>query len=294
MDENFLNGLFPALLTPFKENEALDENGLKLLVERLVNQGADGLYVCGSSGEVMLLSLEERKRILEIVTGMVGDRLTVVAHIGCQRTADTLELALHAQRQGARAISALPPIYYKYTIQEVSAYYRELMDAVKLPFIVYNAPVFTGMSFDQSNIAEIFAHPNACGMKFTSYDSYSMQRLLSQYPQKTMINGHDETYLPSLALGVECAIGSTLNFTLGNFRHITERFQAGDMKTARNGQDKINGIMDILLEVGIFRGLKGVMALLGLSLGNCRRPIMPITNQEQKKLERILPLIVGA
>ena len=292
MDTNFLYGLFPALVTPFKEDESLDEYGLGLLVERLVRQGADGLYVCGSSGEAMLLSLEERKRVLEIVMDAAGGCLPVVAHIGCQRTADTLELAIHAQLQGARAVSSLPPIYYKYTIRELSAYYGELLEAVSLPFIVYNAPALTGVFFDQNNIAEVFAHPNTCGMKFTSYDSYRMQRLVSQYPGKTIINGHDETYLPALALGVECAIGSALNFALGNFRQVFKSFQAGDMEAARNGQDQINRIVDILLEVGVFRGLKGVLSLLGVPAGNCRRPFMPITNQELKKLEQALALIV--
>lgn len=292
MSINFLRGLFPAMVTPFKSDESIDENALGALVERLVKQGADGLYVCGSSGEAILLSLTERKKILETALAAAKGLVPVVAHIGCQRTSDTLELAAHAKQAGAAAVSALPPIYYKYTIEELSAYYRSILNTVDLPLIVYNAPALTGVFFDQNNISGVFDHPNSCGMKFTSYDSYRMQRLMAMHPDKVMINGHDETYLPALALGVRCAIGSTLNFTLGNFRQMLEQFESGDMEGARNGQDAINQIVDILLEVGVFRSLKGVLNLIGVRVGNCRRPFSPLTSREMSLLERILPLLV--
>lgn len=293
MDTNFFHGLYPALITPFLADEHLDEDGLARLADHLIRQGADGLYVCGSSGEAMLLSLAERKRVLEVTLATAQGRVPVVAHIGCQRTADTIELAQHAGNAGARAISALPPVFYRYTIGELSAYYREVMDAVPLPFIVYNAPALTGVFFDRDNIGDVFDHPCACGMKFTSYDTYRMQRLMAQYPEKTVINGHDEIYLSTLALGTPCAIGSTLNFQLEAFRLIREQFKAGDLAAAQQGQDRVNQVIDILMEVGVFRGLKGVLSLLGLPGGHCRRPFAPMTDAELRKLEAVLPLLPG-
>lgn len=257
MDTNFFHGLYPALITPFLADEHLDEDGLARLADHLIRQGADGLYVCGSSGEAMLLSLAERKRVLEVTLATARGRVPVVAHIGCQRTADTIELAQHAGNAGARAISALPPVFYRYTI------------------------------------GDVFDHPCACGMKFTSYDTYRMQRLMAQYPEKTVINGHDEIYLSTLALGTPCAIGSTLNFQLEAFRLIREQFKAGDLAAAQQGQDRVNQVIDILMEVGVFRGLKGVLSLLGLPGGHCRRPFAPMTDAELRKLEAVLPLLPG-
>jgi N-acetylneuraminate lyase len=291
MNTNLLKGLYPAMITPFLPDEKIDEKGLEALAGRLISQGADGLYVCGSSGEGHLMSLEERKKVLEIVLEAVGNRCPVVAHIGCQRTADAVELARHAHMKGAAAISALPPVFYRYTVDELSAYYLEIMDAVPLPFIVYNAPALTGIFFDHENIARVFNHPNAYGMKYTSYDSYRMQRLMSRYPDKVMINGHDETYLGSLALGVKCAIGSTLNFSIGNFKKIDAYFESGRLDAARLEQDTVNRIVDTLMQVGVFRGLKGVLRLLGLPAGNCRRPFAPLKTEELHLLEKLLPLI---
>lgn len=292
MNTSFLRGIFPALATPFLPNENVDENGVEKLVTHLVHQGADGLYVGGSSGEAPLLSIPERKAILEIAISAAKGAVPVVAHIGCQRTSDTIELAEHAKACGAAAISALPPIYYKYTLSELVSYYLEVMNHVSLPFIVYNAPALTGVSFDKSNIGEVFAHPNACGIKFTSYDSYRMQRLMAQYPEKVIINGHDEIYLSTLALGVECAIGSTFNFTLSKFKEIKRDFEAGDIEAARHGQDEVNQIIDAMVEMGVFRGIKAMLTLLDLPAGNCRRPFAPITKDELDKLKPLLNLLV--
>lgn len=291
MNTIFLQGLFPALVTPFLPDERIDENGLGVLVEHLISQGADGLYVCGSSGEGHLMSPGERKRVLEIVLEAAGKRCPLVAHIGCQRTADAVELARHAHMKGAAAVSALPPVFYRYTVDELCGYYLEIMNAVPLPFIVYNAPALTGVFFDHENIAPVFDHPNAYGMKYTSYDMYRMQRLMSRYPDKVMINGHDEIYLSSLALGVKCAIGSTLNFLLGNFRKIDAYFASGRLDDARREQDTVNRVVDILIQVGVFRGLKGVLRLLGLPAGECRRPFAPLKSEELRMLEKVLPLI---
>ncbi|HHT65351.1 MAG: N-acetylneuraminate lyase [Caldicoprobacterales bacterium] len=291
MNTSFMNGLFPALATPFLDNENIDENGVEKLVQTLVQQGADGLYVCGSSGESILLSIQERKTILEIAIAAAKGRVPVIAHIGSQRTSDTIELAKHAQSCGAAAISALPPIYYKYTLSELINYYLEVMNSVSLPFIVYNAPALTGIFFDKSNINEIFIHPNAFGMKFTSYDSYRMQRLMAQYPDKVIINGHDETYLCTLALGVKCAIGSTLNFALSKFKKIKQDFESGNLKAARRGQDEVNQIVDAMIEIGVFRGIKAMLTLLELPAGNCRKPFAPISKQELDKLVPLLKLL---
>ena len=286
-----LQGIYPALITPFTKEETVDEKGLAVLTEYLIGQKVNGLYVGGSTGEALLLTLEERKRVLEIVTEVAADRVEVIAQIGCQHTAEAIALGKHAERAGAKGISSLPPIFYKYSLKELTRYYLEIMDAVSLPFIVYNAPALTGVFFDKDNVGDIFAHPNACGIKFTAYDSYRMQRLMAQYPKKTVINGHDEIYLSTLALGVNCAIGSTFNFMPGKFLEISRCFAAGDMNGARKAQDEVNQIIDALVEVGVFRGVKAMLTLMGLPGGSCRSPFAPISQAELTKLEPLLDLV---
>lgn len=286
-------GIYPALVTPFTESGELDAYALSSLVDRLLGAGVSGFYVCGSTAEVMLLSLEERKRILKIVSAQVAGRADVVAHIGAQRTEDTIELARHAAECGVQAISALPPIYYKYSLDELTQFYLDIAATAELPLIIYNAPALSGVAFNTENTGRLFAEKRILGMKYTSYDLYEMQRMIAANPDKVFINGHDELYLNTLVFGLQHAIGSTFNFMPGNFLRLREKFEAGDMAGAYQEQDRINRVVSGLIKVGVFRGVKGMMQLLGLPGGYCRRPFLPLSAEQMKSLEPLAALCEG-
>ena len=280
------NGLYPALITTFDSLGEIDYRALRIVVEQLIARGVDGFYVCGSTSEVMLLSKDERKRILETVVDTVAGRVDVVAHIGMQRPEDSIELARHAKAQcGVSAISALPPIYFKYRESELTDFFRSIADESLLPLIVYNAPALTGVTFTPDNIAGIFDHQNVLGMKFTSYDLFALQRIHASYPDKLLINGHDELFLNTLPLGLRCAVGSTFNFMPEKFNKIRMQYEAGNVEDAYRIQDEANRIIAMLTKVGVFRGVKGMMSLLGLPVGNCRKPFSPLTDEERAILK---------
>lgn len=283
-----LYGIFPALITPFDSSGGLNEAALRRVVRYNINKGVQGFYVGGSTGEALLMSMEERKRALEIVMDEVAGKKPVLAHIGCIYTGDSIELAKHAKEVGVDAISSLPPFYYKFTIKELTGYYLDIVEAVPLPMIVYNAPALTGVSFDNSNLGDIFASEQVVGIKFTSYDLYQMQRLIKGNPNKVIINGHDEIYLSSLTVGSQCAIGSTFNFMAEVFIKIYEAYLAGELEKAAQLQDRANDVIEKLISVGVFRGVKGILNILGLDCGECRRPFLPLTSHEYKLLEEVL------
>jgi N-acetylneuraminate lyase len=235
--------------------------------------------------------MAERKRIVEIAAATASGKTTLLAHIGCLCTEDAIELAEHAMRSGMTAISSLPPFFYKFSLNELTQYYLDIVQAVRAPMIVYNAPALTGVAFNSENIKSVFQNELICGIKYTSYDLFQMQRMLTLNPNKIIINGHDEQLLSTLVIGVNCAIGSTFNIMPDKFIQLWKSFEEGKVEEARHLQGEANAIIDVLCQIGIFRAIKGVMNLQGIPVGSCRRPFLPLSKDEMVRLEKLLPII---
>ena len=132
-----LKRIYSALILPTNADESVNYDALRRLVRMQLADGVEGFYCCGSSGEGLLLTLDERKRIVETVLDEVAGQVPVIAHIGTIRTADVIELARHAAASGCAAISMIPPYYYKFTMDEICGYYEDTIAAVpEMPVII--------------------------------------------------------------------------------------------------------------------------------------------------------------
>ena len=120
-----LSGVFAALLTPFNEKGNVDEGRLKKLVKFLMSKGVDGLYICGGTGEGLLMSVDERKFVAEMVKEIVKNKVKVISHIGCLNTKDAVELAKHAEKMKLNGVSSIPPIYFRCDFKEIYNYYKK-------------------------------------------------------------------------------------------------------------------------------------------------------------------------
>ena len=146
--------IWSALITPTNEDESVNYEALERIVELQIQDGAEGFYCCGSSGEGLLLTLEERKQVLEHVLKAADGRVPVISHVGTIRTRDVVDLARHAMSAGALAVSMIPPYYYKFSMDEIMGYYEDVIRAIPdVPAIVYNIPQFTGVEFSKENAA---------------------------------------------------------------------------------------------------------------------------------------------
>ena len=160
MKPEFLKGIMPALLTGFTDDlTALDTDRIRALVRRLIKAGVHGVYVGGSSGEMLLLSVEERKQLLETVVEEAKGKITVIAHIGATGTRETCELAAHAEKVGADALSSVTPLYFAYSFADVKQYYIDITKASSLPVIIYNIPARTGMTLNFDQLHELLMIP---------------------------------------------------------------------------------------------------------------------------------------
>lgn len=284
---SLFHGVFPALITPFSENGSINERTLRMTVDRCLKKGVDGFYVCGSTGEVFLLSADERKSALEIVVNEVKKRVPVICHIGCIATEHAAALGRHARAAGADAVSSLPPFYYAFTPRQIVQYYKDVAAASGLPMIIYNYPEGSKVRLGMSDFEKLFAMPEIAGVKHTSYDLYNMEQLKSLREDITVFNGHDEVFLAGFSMGADGAIGSTFNIIPEIYVGIKEHFLAGRAEEALALQKKATIIIATLLEVSLLPGLKYILSLMGIDAGVCRRPFLPLEAEAKKKLEKL-------
>ena len=284
-------GIFPALLTPFDKNDNVNTAELKKLVERNIEQGVNGFYVAGSTGEAFLLSEEERRLVYSTVKEAAGDRVTLIAHVGTVSTKQAVEYAKYVESIGYDAVSAVAPFYYKFSNAQVVEHYKTIADSVKIP-LIYNIPSFSGVELTLDEIADLLSHENILGVKYTSNDYFKLQQIRERCPDAIIYNGFDEMMISGLAMGADGGIGSTYNFMADKFIKIQQLWQSGDIKGAQEIQWQANKIITALCKVGVMAGEKEVLNLLGFDFGVCRKPFGSLNDEQIAYLkDAILPLL---
>lgn len=287
MKNQKLLGIMPALLTAFDEN-GIDKKKIHSFSSHLADSGVHGLYVGGSSGEMVLMSVNERKELLETVCDSVSGRCTVIAHIGAMSGSDSVSLAKHAEKSGADALSSVTPLYYKYSFKEIKAYYEALASSTSLPVIIYNIPALTGTVLNINQISELLSIPNVGGMKFTSSDFFQLERLRTEFPDHVFYNGSDEMLLSGLAAGADGGIGTTYNFMPKNILKIYELYLKGDCKEALKVQSKVNRIIELVISHGVLPCSKAILKMKGIDYGICRAPFLPLDESELDDIKALL------
>lgn len=280
-------GIYTALVTPFDADGRIHAPALQKLVESNLQMGVNGFYVAGSTGESYLLSVEERKYLLEAVMEAVNGRADVVVNIGMFATEHSIALARHAKKQQVSAISSVPPFYFPFTMDEYIQYYTDLAEAAEIPVIIYNIPAMSSVTFTMEDITRLFSNDGIIGVKHTSYDLFQLQQVVKQYPEKSVFIGHDEIYLSALAAGAEAGIGSTYNIMADKFVKISRLFGEKHLEQALEVQNEVNEIVTALCNVGVFKGIKEILKMQGTDCGVCRKPFQPLKEEQIRYLRDV-------
>ena len=280
-----IKGIIPALVTPFDSNEKIDYGVLSELVNRLIDQGVDGFYSCGSTAECFLLTDDERKKVMETVIKTADGRVPVIAHVGNVGTEKTVELAKHAEAAGASAVSSVPPFYYKFSFNEIAGYYESISKAVDLPLIVYSIPAFSGVEITADNLKTIIDASGAKGLKYTSYNLFELEKIHRRFPDLKLFNGHDEVMLNALPIGIDGAIGSTFNVMAPKYIALKKAYEAGELAKATAMQGEINDIIELMIKAGVNPAIKYWLTKAGLNCGNCRKPFAELTAEQKEMLD---------
>lgn len=280
-------GLYTALVTPFDIDGNINADALQKLMAANIEQGVDGFYVSGSTGESYLLSVQERKYLIDAVTEAACGKADVIVNIGMFATEHSIELAKYAEKKNVSALSSVPPFYFPFSKEELTQYYLNLAEATELPVIVYNIPKMSGVEFSIEDLYRLLDHEKIIGIKHTSYDLFQLQQLIQEYPGKSMFIGHDEIYLSALSVGAKAGIGSTYNIMAGKFAEINRCFAENKMEEARVLQGQVNNVVAALCKVGVFKGVKAILKMQGIDCGTCRKPFIELDEKQQDYLEKI-------
>lgn len=284
-----LRGLFAALATPYTADDRVSDPCLKRLIDFVLGQALDGLYVGGSTGEALLQSLDERRHVLEATAAHVGGRATLIGHVGALATGDAQRLAKVCKAAGYAAVSAIPPVYFPASKASIHRYYSDIAEAADgLPVIVYNIPAMSGVSFKTDDLADLIAIPGVVGLKQTSLDMYQTEQLRRRFPDLVLLNGYDEVFLAGMVSGCDGGIGSTYNVQGRRFRALADLIKAGRNAEALALQGRINAVVDAMVAAGVFPALKHMLWRMGVIANPaCRAPLPPVAEAHFATLEAL-------
>ena len=286
-------GLFSALLTPFNEDGSINFDSLEKLVEFNIQNGIDGFYVGGSTGEGLLLSPEERMQVFECVKKANKGRATLIAHVGTICTLDAIKMAKKAEELEYDAISAVAPYYYGFTLDAVLGYYNDIVNSTSLPMIIYNFPNSGGFSLTKDIANKLFENEKFIGIKHTSGDMFTLNQFKTLDREIVVYNGFDETLLAGLSMGADGAIGSTYNFMGKKFKKIMNYFNSGEIETAKALQNEANEIICEMIKYGVFQSEKAILTEMGIDMGQCRPPFLPISDECRASMKKIAHKIMS-
>ncbi len=289
-------GIIPAFYACYDKKGDISPQGAEALTRYMVQKGVKGVYVGGSSGECIYQSVEERKTMLEAVMRAAEGRLTVIAHVACNNTADSMELAAHAQSLGVDAIAAIPPIYFHLPEYAIAGYWNDISGAAPdTDFVIYNIPQLAGVALTMPLFREMLKNPRVAAVKNSSMPVQDIQMFKMEGGEGfAVFNGPDEQLVSGLAMGADGGIGGTYAVMPELYLGIMENVKAGETERAKEIQYEADRI---IYEMCACRGnlyavMKEILRLReGLELGGVRKPLPALEPEDMPRVERCADMI---
>lgn len=279
-------GVIPAFYACYDDQGEVSVERTRALARHLIGKGVQGLYVGGSSGECIYQGVEERKRALEAVMEEARGKVTIIAHVACNNTRDSRELAAHAESQGVDAIAAIPPIYFHLPEHAIAQYWNDISAAApNTDFIIYNIPQLAGVALTLPLLHEMKKNPNVVGVKNSSAPVQDIQMWRDEGGDNFVVfNGPDEQFVSGLAAGACGGIGGTYAVMPELFLKARTLLLEGKVEDARQIQNEICRIIYAMCSAkgNLYAVMKGILAKKGLELGGVRAPMPGLKDGDEK------------
>lgn len=290
------HGVIPAFYACYDKEGNISVEGVKALTRYFIEAGVQGVYVGGSSGECIYQGKEERKLVLETIMKEAQGRLTVIAHVACNNTADSMELAAHAESLGVDAIAAIPPIYFRLPEHAIAKYWNDISSAApNTDFVIYNIPQLAGVALTPSLYKEMLKNPRVIGVKNSSMPIQDIQTFKTIGGKDTIVfNGPDEQFIGGFMIGAEGGIGGTYGAMPKLFLKALECFKKGDYETARAIQYDVNDIITALCSCkgNMYGVIKATLKINhNIEIGGVRSPLANLVEEDMPKVEAVAKLI---
>lgn len=293
-------GVGTALITPFKTDGSLDEPAISRLARRQVDAGVHVLVPCGTTGETPTLSIDERRRVIELVVAEANGRALVLAGAGGYDTKEVIHMAAIVKAAGADGILSVTPYYNKPTPEGLYQHYKAIAESTDLPIIVYNVPGRTGCNIDPATLVRLAGIPNIIGVKEASGNISQIADICHSVPADFIVmSGDDAITLPLMALGGHGVISVASNEVPAEMVQMVEAFERGALADARHWHNKLLPIMQINFVESNPGPVKFAMAAMGLCEEVFRLPVVSPRDGAKEKILTVmrdlgLPVVAGS
>ena len=290
------SGIIPAFYACYDDQGSINPKAIRSFVRYLINTGVKGVYVGGSSGECIYQSVKERKLILESVMKYAKGKITVIAHVACNNTADSCALAAHAESLGVDAIAAIPPIYFKLPDHAIVQYWNDISEAApNTDFIIYNIPQLAGVALTPDCLKTMLKNPRVIGVKNSSMPTFDIQTFKAIGGKNfVVLNGPDEQLVAGLAIGADGGIGGTYGVMPQVYISIKKAMDEGNVKYASYLQDRANGIIRTMCSCkgNLYAVIKRIIKIrTGIDLGGVRKPLPGLTEEDLPTVQKCAQMI---
>ncbi|MGB9963785.1 4-hydroxy-tetrahydrodipicolinate synthase [Halobacterium hubeiense] len=286
----FVNGVFPAMTTPFAADGSIDFDRLRDHARRLVDSGVDGLVPVGSTGESATLTHDEHVEVVEAVVDEAGDEVPIIAGAGSNSTHEALGLSQRSVDAGADALLLISPYYNKPETEGMEAHYREIADRVNAPQIIYNVPSRTGRNIAVETAAALASHENVVGYKAASGDVGRISEVAERTRDEDfgVLSGDDGLTLPVLSVGGTGTISVTANVEPERVSDLVWSAHDGDYETARQRHRELEPLNRALFAETNPIPVKAAQEIRGHGPANYRSPLTDATEETRELLREAL------
>ena len=282
-------GVVPAMVTPFDQQDRLNETVLRALAARLLEAGVHGLFVLGSQGEYFALDYDEKRRAIEVVVEAAAGKVPVYAGTGATTTGEAIRLTRMAEEAGADAVSVITPTFISPTQDELYEHYRDIAASTRLPLLLYSNPGRTGIQISVDLATRLSRIDNIVGIKDSSGDfSLTAAYIASAGQDFRVFAGRDTLIFATLMYGGSGAIAATGNVAPRLVASIYEHYVSGDLNAARAAQAALAPLR-AAFSLGTFPAVvKEALQMTGLDVGPARKPVGPLSEKARTQLRDVL------
>lgn len=286
-----IKGIIVPICTPFNEDESLNLKELEIQINRMIDEGIDGIFCFGTNGEGYILNGKEKEEVLKTAVRVVNGRVPVYAGTGCISTKETIEQSLMAKKAGADILSIITPSFAKASQEELYRHYKTIAEAVDMPILLYNIPARTGNALEPETVKELSKIPNIVGAKDSSGDFDNLKAYIAiskENPNFKVLSGNDSLILDSLIEGGAGAIAGCANVYPHTLASIYDLFIEGKLEEARIVQNSIASFRAVFKYGNPNTIVKKAVNLSGYPVGECRAPFNGLSSEGLTSLKEVL------
>lgn len=283
-------GMIPALPTPLNDDDSINFDGVKQIVNHAIENGMDGVLVGGSTGEYSLMSLEERKEVIKTVCEEADGRVPVMAGTGCHRTEDTVELTKFAEAAGASFALVINPYYMPTTDEGILEHYKTVADSVDIGIVIYHYPDATGITMSPELLKEISNINGVVGIKNTADGQHTSEliALTKDDPEFSVLTGFEHLILATLAMGGHGAIGVVHNLVPKQLSELYQSVKDNDLQAATQINKSLLDVYSAMEAEPVPGTVKAGLESLGLPGGPSRKPLVEASPEFKNNISKIL------